>query len=164
MPIDLAQQLRDIHEPVVPGFWPLTVSWWILFSFILLLLAVLIIWYVWRRNRFAPYKRIRNMARELTQQRENDAIDGLTYASGINLLFKELLLDIENRTESTIAFGASWQDLLANRFKNEAFNSGPGRCLGTNRFSGESFSDEGLSGLVQNTLLRVKPTKVSRNA
>lgn len=164
MPIDLAEQLRDIHEPSVPGYWPLTVSWWVLFSFILVLLALMIGWYIWRQLRFAPYKRIRNEARALTQQRETGLIDGLTYASAINLLFKELLVDIERRTESTTAFGSTWQDLLADRFNETGFISGPGRCLGNARFVGSGFSDEGLSGLVQNTLLRVKPTKNQVNA
>ena len=104
------------------------------------------------------------MALELTQQRETGEIDGLTYASGINLLFKELLMDVENRAESTTAFGTTWQDLLADRFNDEEFISGPGRCLGNARFVGSTFSDEGLSRLVQNTLLCVKPTKERGNA
>ena len=164
MPIDLAQQLRDIHEPAVPGFWPLAVSWWILFILSVILLSALIVWYVRRRKRYVPYKRIRNLARQLTHQRDNGVIDGLMYASGVNLLFKELLLDVEKRTESTIAFGVAWQNLLAQRFNNDAFVSGAGQCLGTVRFKGENFSDEGLSGLVQQTLLRAKPTKTNHNA
>ena len=99
------------------------------------------------------------MARHLTQQREAGVLDALTYASGINLLFKELLVDIECRTESTTAFGTSWQDLLADRFNEQGFIAGPGSCLGNARFVGRSFSDEGLPELVQNTLLRVKPSK-----
>ena len=157
MPPGLAQQLRDIHEPAVPGFWPLTISWWILFSFILVMVVILFVWYLWHQRRLAPYKRIRKLAKELTQQRENGTIDALKYATRVNLLYKELLLDVEDRTESTTAFGASWQDLLAARFDNQGFTIGPGRCLGIARFSGTSFSDEGLVGLVQSTLLRVKP-------
>ena len=164
MPPDLAQQLRDIHEPAIPGFWPLTVSWWVVFGFVLALVVVVLVWYVRRRYRLAPYKRIRYSAKELTQQRETGVIDGLTYASGINLLFKELLLDIEDRKESTTAFGASWQELLAVRFNNQSFISGAGRCLGTDRFSSATFTDDGLSGLVQNTLWRVKPGNNKQHA
>ncbi|MYD45002.1 MAG: DUF4381 domain-containing protein [Gammaproteobacteria bacterium] len=159
MPPDLIQQLRDIHEPTAPGFWPLSTSWWVLFSVVFVLLIGLMLWILWRNHRLAPYKRIRNMARDLTQQRESGEIDALSYASGINLIFKELLVDIESRTESTTAFGTTWQDLLADRFNEQGFISGPGACLGNARFVGSSFSDEGLPGLVQNTLLRVKPTK-----
>ena len=159
MPADLIQQLRDIHEPAAPGFWPLSISWWVLFSLVLVLLIVSIVWLFWRQHRLAPYKRIRNAASILTQQRETGVIDGLTYASGINLLFKELLVDIESRTESTTAFGTTWQDMLADRFDEQGFISGPGTCLGNARFVGSSFSDEGLSGLVHDTLLRVKPSK-----
>ena len=159
MPPDLIQQLRDIHEPAAPGFWPLSFSWWVLFSVVFVLLVGTIVWIVWRSQRLAPYKRIRNMARDLTDQRESGAIDALTYASGINLVFKELLVDIESLTESTTAFGTTWQDLLAHRFNEQAFISGPGACLGNARFVGSSFSDEGLSGLVHSTLMRVKPSK-----
>lgn len=164
MPIDLAQQLRDIHEPAVPGFWPLSVSWWILLILTLLLISVLMVWYIRRTIRLVPYKKIQNLARQLTHQRENGVIDGLMYASGVNLLFKELLLDVEKRTESTTAFGTPWQNLLAQRFNNDAFISGAGQCLGTVRFSGENFSDEGLPSLVQQTLVRAKPTKTHNNA
>ncbi|MXZ56226.1 MAG: DUF4381 domain-containing protein [Gammaproteobacteria bacterium] len=164
MPPDLIQQLRDIHEPAAPGFWPLSISWWVLFSLVFVLLIGSVVWIIWRNYRLAPYKRIRNMARELTDRRESGAIDALTYASGINLLFKELLVDVESRTESTTAFGTTWQDLLADRFNEQAFISGSGACLGNARFVGSSFSDEGLSGLVHNTLYRVKPSKELVNA
>lgn len=159
MPPDLAQQLRDIHEPAIPGFWPLSIAWWILFSLIGVLLVGFAVWYFRRRQQLAPYVRIRHLAKELTVRRETGVINGLAYATGINLLFKELLVDIENRTESTTAFGTTWQDLLADRFNDQAFISGPGSCLGNARFVGRSFSDEGLAELVQNTLLCVKPTK-----
>lgn len=159
MPPDLAQQLRDIHEPAIPGFWPLSLAWWILFSLILVLLVLFTVWYFRRKQLLAPYVRIRHLAKDLTNQRETGVIDGFAYAAGINLLFKELLVDIENRTESTTAFGTTWQDLLADRFNDPAFISGPGSCLGNARFVGRSFSDKGLTELVQNTLLRVKPTK-----
>ena len=164
MPTDLIQQLRDIHEPAAPGFWPLSISWWVLFSVVFVLLICSVVWIVWRNHRLAPYKRIRNMARDLTQQREAGVIDALSYASGINLIFKELLVDIESRTESTTAFGTTWQDLLADRFNEQAFISGPGACLGNARFVGSSFSDDGLPELVHNTLLRVKPSKELVNA
>lgn len=164
MPPDLIQQLRDIHEPAAPGFWPLSISWWVLFSVVFVLLIGSVVWIIWRNYRLAPYKRIRSMARDLTDRRESGAIDALTYASGINLLFKELLVDVESRTESTTAFGSTWQDLLADRFNEQAFISGPGACLGNARFVRSSFSDEGLSGLVHNTLYRVKPSKELVNA
>lgn len=161
MPIDLAQQLRDIHEPAIPGYWPLTVAWWLLFSFVLILIIFSLIWYLRQRHRLKPYRRIRTKARALTKQRKNSELDGLSYASAINLLYKELLLDVEDCRESSTAFGISWQDLLANRFNHDGFISDPGRSLGITRFSNDPFFDNGLVELVEETLLCAKPTKKS---
>ncbi len=159
MPTELLEQLRDIHEPLAPGYWPLTLAWWITIAIAILILVTSVILWIRLHRKFAPYRYIRNQARTLTQHRLSKEIDGLTYATKINLLYKELFVEVENRHEVISMFGPAWLDMIAERFGQDGFRFGAGRCLGTARFISESFSDNGLDDLVKQTLFKVRPLK-----
>ena len=49
-------QLRDIHPPPPPGFWPLAPGWWVLAAATLLATAAVALWLI-RRHRDNRYRR-----------------------------------------------------------------------------------------------------------
>lgn len=155
---DLLSQLRDIHEPIAPSFWPLAPAWWILLVLCALGLVVAAYWAVQFLRRLQPYLRVRHLARTLTEQRESGRIDALQYASSINLLYKEVIIKIENRTDAIPLFGPTWLNLLAQRFSESRFNTAEGQCLGNHLYCpSHQFRDDGLTTLVNETLVRVHP-------
>ncbi|MYE13551.1 MAG: DUF4381 family protein, partial [Gammaproteobacteria bacterium] len=57
--MDGVNGLRDIHEPLPPGWWPPAPGWWL----VTLVVVVVLAWTVRRgwqpRGRTAPYRRAR---------------------------------------------------------------------------------------------------------
>ncbi len=161
---EVLDRLRDIHEPALPGLWPVPVGWW---GVAILLLAILVfgMWLLFHElNRRRPYARIRETAKQLNHRRNTGSISALEYATSINLLFKDLVVIIEGQEEATQLYGSRWLDFLAERFNNRAFVEGAGRCLGSKRYIEEKFSDAGLQELVKNTLLRASPLRKTTDA
>ncbi len=156
---EVLDQLRDIHEPAAPGLWPIPVGWWgvAVLSFAILMFGSWVL--LQERRRRQPYIRIRKSVRQLNDQRNAGSLDSLEYAMSVNLLFKELVVKIEGHEEATQLYGSRWLDFLAERFNNRAFVDGPGRCLGSNRYMEEAFSDAGLQDLVKTTLQRAAPLR-----
>ena len=100
---------------------------------------------------------IRTAALRLTRVRKEGQIDGREYATRINLLFKELVVQVEGHREASILHGSNWLEFLAERFNEREFVEGVGRCLGSTRYINEQFSDSGLQELINKTLARVSP-------
>ena len=149
-------QLRDIHEPLAPGIWPLAPGWWILGVLVFVAFAVLVWLAVRELNRRRPYTGLKSKVRTLNKLRLEDELTPIQYATAINLAYKELLVTIEERSEASRLHGSDWLDYLSERFNDVDFNSGAGRSLGAARYLPGSFSDEGLTELVDRTLLRAK--------
>ena len=76
---DLLQQLRDIHLPVEPGWWPPAIGWWLL----ALMLAAAVAWLAWRLaarwRRFRPARTARALYREISRQLDTGAITPAQY-------------------------------------------------------------------------------------
>ena len=62
----LLQQLRDIHAPLAPGFWPPAIGWWIL----LLVLVLLLVGGIYRLRKYLQSRRYRKQALRLLKQIE----------------------------------------------------------------------------------------------
>ncbi len=161
---EVLAQLRDIHEPAVPGWWPLPLGWWLVLAFVTIVIGLGIWFYKTERRRLRPYFVIRRATRELNNRRNSGEIDPLEYATKVNLLFKELIVRVEKREEALTMSGSQWLDLLADRFADNSFIRGPGACLGANRYMSGVFSDDGLQELVKQTLLRAAPARKSTDA
>ncbi|MCY3883490.1 MAG: DUF4381 domain-containing protein [Gammaproteobacteria bacterium] len=151
------QRLRDIHEPPVPGWWPIPIGWWGVAILVLSITAVFSWLVLSERRKKAPYMAIRTAALRLTRVRKEGQIDGREYATRINLLFKELVVQVEGHREASILHGSNWLEFLAERFNEREFVEGVGRCLGSTRYINEQFSDSGLQELINKTLARVSP-------
>ncbi|HET6632661.1 MAG TPA: DUF4381 domain-containing protein [Rhodanobacteraceae bacterium] len=82
-------QLRDIHMPPAPGWWPLAPGWWIVLALLLLACAVAG-WLLWRWR--ARRRRWRAIAAELDVLAEQHAREGdaARLASGLSRLLRRV--------------------------------------------------------------------------
>ena len=158
------QQLRDIHEPAIPGWWPIPIGWWAVLGILVAMLAVFVWVAIAETRKRAPYTAIRKAALRLNSIRNEGQIDAREYATRVNLLFKELVIRIEGQQEAATLHGSNWLEFLAERFDEREFIDGVGRCLGSSRYLSGPFSDEGLQELIDKTLTRVSPIKVQKDA
>ena len=180
----LLQQLRDIHLPAAPGWWPPAIGWWLLAMVVAGVLAWMIWWLGARWRRFRPARTARALYRGISQELRSGSISPTRYVHQTNELLKRFVLhdgQLQARgarsrspAEAFLAGGApsrspaegsdhsigsesgdGWLRYLDGRYGQAAFSRGPGRCLGTERFRRDVVVDaEALDGLINRFFAR----------
>ncbi len=122
-----ALQLRDIHLPAEPGFWPPAPGWWILAALLLVLLVwaarILLSRYRLRRQR----RRILAMLGELEQESANSITP--ERIAQISSLLRRLALMRYPRQRVAALTGRDWLRFLDESGGNGRFSHGPGQVL-----------------------------------
>ena len=150
--------LRDIHEPLPPGWWPPAPGWWL----VALVLGVVLAWTLHRvrrqRRRTGPYREARARFAVLERRRAVGELGPRAFADAANALLKDLLVEAEQRADAVRASGDAWLELLRERCRDADFTGAPGRLLGDDRFR-RTLTDDAtdLAALVRNTLDRLRP-------
>ena len=155
--------LRDIHEPLPPGWWPPAPGWWLL----ALVLVVACAWGLrraWRQHRrMAPYRAARGRLAVLERRRSAGEIGPRAFADAASALLKGVLVEVEHRADAVRASGDAWLALLRERCRDTAFTGAPGRLLGDARFRRTLDSDAAeLAALLRRTLDRLGPPPPER--
>ena len=162
--LDPLAALRDIQEPPPPILWPFAPGWWLLG----VVTIALLIWFAWRLYQtyrlFRPYRLLRRLTRQTNVMRRENKLDAREYVNQINELYKRLMVHVETSTRASRLFGDPWLSELEQRFPDTTFMKGPGRCLGSARFSQVAIDDQGLVDLVEQTLGRVRPPHRKRKS
>jgi len=131
---DLLQQLRDIHLPPEPGWWPPAFGWWLL----ALALATAIAWLAcklldrWRR--FRPARTARALYREISAQLADGNISPVQYLHRTGELLKRFAVHASGDLTMAPESGDAWLRYLDDRYGQQAFSRGPGRFFGARRF------------------------------
>ncbi len=138
---DLLQQLRDIHAPAMPGWWPPAPGWWMLTAAALIALAWcgLLLWRRWRR--FRPARMARNLHRDLSRQLQAQAISSDAWLHQANQLLKRLAVHGFGHPEVIPIWDVEWLRYLDARYGAPAFSRGVGRCFGAARFRPRAEAD-----------------------
>lgn len=152
------EQLRDIHLPPDPGWWPPALGWWLLAA-LLAFVCMLGIRALWEHHRRRlPIRQARRLYEQLSERRASGSISGETFTHQCNELLKRLLVHGFREHEARAATGESWLAMLDDHYGERAFSNGAGRLLGNERFRAEpAFAAEELDELVRRFLKRVKP-------
>lgn len=135
MQADPLQQLRDVHSPIDPAWWPPAPGWWVIAVVLLAGLAWLIWkgWQTWRKR--AP---VRAAAREHKLYQSALAAGELSeedYLHQCNELLKRVLVRGYRRYEYAALSGHAWLQALDDLSESKQFSEGPGQALGNDRFS-----------------------------
>jgi hypothetical protein len=157
---DLLQQLRDVHVPAEPGWWPPAPGWWLLALAMAVLSGVLLrtAWRWWRRA--APVRQARALHAALARQLYAAELDDRAYADACNELLKRLFVHGLRLPDTGPLADDRWLAVLDGVLGEPAFSQGPGRALGESRFRRDAAIDgRALEPLVRRLLQRVGPTR-----
>ena len=155
---DLLEQLRDIHLPMQPSWWPPAPGWWLLAAALLLGLGFLARHLLLRRRRMGPIRQARQLLDELFQDYQSGRLSPAGFVHASNELLKRLLVHSLQHAEARPASGREWLALLDGYAASNDFSQGPGAVLGDARFQPEPSIDvPALNNVLHGFLQRVNP-------
>lgn len=127
-------ELRDIHLPPEPGFWPPAPGWWLLFG----LLLALAFWL--GRLGWSQYRRFRRRQRILLEldQLERAGLSGPALIAAVSALLKRVALSRYPRTEVAALTGEAWLAFLDRTGGDGRFSGGAGRALAHGAYAPEA--------------------------
>jgi len=122
-----ALQLRDIHLPAEPGFWPPAPGWWLLAA----LLLALLIWTARVLLRRYRLQRQRQRILAMLGELEREPADNITpeRIAQISSLLRRLALMRYPRQRVAALTGSAWLRFLDESGGNGRFSHGPGQVL-----------------------------------
>lgn len=138
---DRLQQLRDIHLPDAPGWWPPAPGWWLL----AVTAAALLLWAAWRlrasARRRRPVVHARRLYAEIYRRHRAGEMGERAYLDASNELLKRLLIHALGEDAARRASGDDWLRLLDRHAGAAVFSEGPARALGDARFRADLSAD-----------------------
>ena len=119
-------ELRDIHAPAAPSFWPPAPGWWLVAVLAVLLLIAL----AWALSRlYRRWRRRRIALQALLQVRRSVGDDRRALAAELSILLRRVALTRYPRSEVAGLSGVHWLQFLDETGGGGRFVSGPGRAL-----------------------------------
>jgi hypothetical protein len=140
-----ALQLRDIHVPPAPPFWPLAPGWWIVGAIVFALLAWTAV-LLWKRERVRRRRRrvidaLTVLERTLATERSAEGL------ARISVLLRRLALTRFPRDKVAALSGDAWLRFLDESGGNGRFSDGPGRVLADGPYRRTLASDLDIAAL-----------------
>lgn len=139
-------QLRDIHLPGAPAFWPPAPGWWLVAAVLLALLAWLTVAvlrrYLIRRQCKRLFSALARLEHRLASERTPDAL------AQISVLLRRLALMRFPRQQVAALTGNAWLRFLDESGGNGRFAEGPGRVLATGPYRRSLPTDLDATALV----------------
>lgn len=155
---DLLQQLKDIHMPADPLWWPPAPGWWLLAAAIVVgcVLGIRQVARYYRRRR--PIKRARRLYHALHARLQEGEIAPQAYVHESNELLKRLLIHGLGLSAARPATDDAWLRILDEQYGGAEFSAGPGQILGNERFRPIPVIEvEPLHALLARFLAKVRP-------
>lgn len=158
MAAEQLQQLRDIHLPAEPGWWPPAPGWWLLAA----LALAAVVWLLFRlldaERRRRPIRRARRLYADVYRRYQHGELTAREYLNECNALIKRALIHGVREQQARRATGQAWLTLLDHHLGEPAFTAGPGRLLGNARFRARFTAEaDAVHPLVERLLARLKP-------
>lgn len=147
IPLQETLQLRDIHLPAAPDFWPPAPGWWIL-GVLALGIASWGALLAWRQFRI--HRQRRHILALLEQmERSSDASTTAEYLGQLSNLTRRLALMRFPRHEIASLTGREWLQFLDRSGGDGQFSEGPGKVLAQGPYMRELPDDVDSRALTQ---------------
>ena len=152
MQTDPLQQLRDVHSPPDPSWWPPAVGWWLL-GICLAAALIWACWRLWQRWRLgAPLRAARQLHANNYIAYHEGRLTMHHYLHETNELLKRLLVRGYHHDVAPLS-GSGWLEALDRISDSHEFSQGPGQVLGNPRFSiNPEFDPQSLHTTVKHLL------------
>ncbi|MGD9356776.1 MAG: DUF4381 domain-containing protein [Chromatiales bacterium] len=124
-PVAESLQLRDIHLPPPPDFWPPAPGWWLVAVILVALLAWALL-IAWRRARLRQAQR---RLLSLLDELEGTPGHEPRKLAQLSILLRRIALMHYPRQEVAGLTGDSWLHFLDSSGGDGGFTNGPGRVL-----------------------------------
>jgi len=135
MESDPLQQLRDVHLPPDPTWWPPAVGWWLIAALAVAAAVWLILQAVQAYRRRAPLRQAGSLLQALLAAHQRGDISAAEFLHQGNELLKRVLVRAYGRREYAPMAGQAWLAALDELSGTDHFSNGPGKVLGEARFS-----------------------------
>nr|WP_187265984.1 DUF4381 domain-containing protein [Alkalisalibacterium limincola] len=124
-------QLRDIHLPAEPGWWPPTLVALLLLA---IALVVLVAALAWLGQRVRRWREVRRLARFFDDEVAVARNDGERLQRASSCLRRAVA---RTRSEAVALTGEAWLAVLDGDDRSHPFTRGPGRLLAEGPFRGD---------------------------
>ncbi len=123
---DPLAQLRDLHLPAEPGWWPPAIGWWLLLIAAIVLLIFTVRWahHHWQVNRWRKIARI-----ELKNIRTLPISEPQKIITQCSILLRRVVLALDSRESVAALSGNEWLQHLDTLSKSTLFTEKMGRLL-----------------------------------
>ena len=127
--------LRDIHTPLEPSWWPPAPGWWLL----VILTTTLLAWAtvaLYKRNKILrPRREAERLIIELYEATQTKDASDRDYVRGANEILKRLIVNVLGRRDLAPISAASWLQALDEMSGTIEFTQGAGAVFGVSRYS-----------------------------
>lgn len=123
---DPLAQLRDLHLPTEPGWWPPAIGWWLLLVAVIIFLVFAVRWiyHHWQVNRWRKIARI-----ELKNIRALPISEPQKIITQCSILLRRIVLALDSRESVAALSGNEWLQHLDALSKSAVFTEKMGRLL-----------------------------------
>lgn len=137
-------QLRDIHLPAEPGWWPPAPGWWLLGALIIAAVIFVAIFAVKHYRAGRQRRRILSMLAQLETDMARNSPDAL---ARISSMLRRIALTRFPRTKVAALTGEAWLRFLDESGGNGRFRKGPGRVLASGPYQRSVVADVDVAAL-----------------
>ena len=158
-----APELRDIHLPADPLWWPPAPGWWLLLLFFALAAAPL--WWWRRRLRNPPLSQL--SIRELAQIRQDyrdGRVDRRAAVDTLARLLRRILIGYRGRDAAASSTGDDWLAQLEELAPRQAFSAEQLQWLARGRYRRDSECDIDALLAASETWMRSLPSEARHAA
>jgi len=155
--VDPLSQLRDLHLPPDPSWFPPAPGWWAVAALALAALAILARQRLVARRRRAPFRAASIELAALRADADAGRATPIDFAHGANAILKRVAVHALRRPEAAPLTGDDWLAFLDRLGEGEAFRRGAGAALGDARFTTAAAIDHrALDACVRELLARLE--------
>ena len=148
MQADPLQQLRDVHLPAEPGWWPPAPGWWLVAVVSLMLLVWIGLQLRRHHQQRQPFRTAQRLHAQLCANLAQQQISTEQYLHEANALLKRTFVHALGEQRSAALTGDRWLHFLNEFVEGEPFTSSTGALLTQARFApAQAHSDGSVTAL-----------------
>jgi len=125
-------ELRDIHLPEVSLWWPPAPGWWL--ALLLLLMLLVILFWVIRRIKQKPLRRLCLRELERIRQQRDSGLSDSDVLGDIAVLLRRALISYHGRDAYAASTGDAWIKQLQQVVPRHGFDSAQLQLLARDRY------------------------------